>query len=67
MTHHGIGTLAIVFDIDGTLQTTGGAGASQATTLTASRWTISAGTCWLRAMVPSGWLRVGRGDVGRSW
>ena len=67
MTHSGTGTLAIVFDIDGTLLTTGGASASRAIRLTASRWTISAGTCWLCAMVPSSWLRVGRGEVGRSW
>ena len=28
---------------------------------------LSAGTCCPRAMVPSDWLRVGRGDLGRSW
>ena len=67
MTHHGTGTLAIVFGIDGTLLTTGGAGASRATRLTTSRRAMSAGTCWPWAMVPSGWLRAGRGDVGRSW
>ena len=27
----------------------------------------SAGTCWPWAMVPSDWLRVGRGDMRRSW
>ena len=67
MTRNGTGTPAIVVDIDGALLTTGGVGAGQATMLTARRPAISAGTCWPWAMVPSDWLRVGRGDMRRSW
>jgi len=68
MTRNGTGTPAIVVDIDGALLlTTGGVGAGQATMLTARRPAISADTCWPWARVRSDWLRVGRGDMGRSW